>query len=133
MLDNVKEKCTGCEVCTAVCPKKCIAMISDEEGFLYPSINETACIGCGLCENTCHILRKEKTVFDTPKSFVAYNSDEEERKNSSSGGIFALLAKEVLSNSGVVYGVALNDCLVAEHIRIDTREDLYKLQTSKYV
>ena len=62
-----KEKCSGCCTCEQVCPKKCISMESDEEGFLYPSIKESLCIDCGLCEKSCPIQtpimndKREKT------------------------------------------------------------------------
>ena len=39
-----KTQCCGCTACQQICPVKCIAMEPDEEGFLYPKINETACI-----------------------------------------------------------------------------------------
>ena len=35
-IDLVKENCTGCKVCEAVCPKSAIRMKESEDGFLYP-------------------------------------------------------------------------------------------------
>ncbi len=48
-------------------------------------------------------------------------------------GIFSVIANFILDKDGVVYGCAFNDDLVAEHIRIDDKSDLYKLRGSKYV
>ena len=48
-----KSKCSGCSACYSVCPKNCISMIEDEEGFLYPTVNKDDCIECGLCEKVC--------------------------------------------------------------------------------
>ena len=38
-----KAACTGCAACYAVCPESCIEMKADEEGFLYPEVNEEVC------------------------------------------------------------------------------------------
>lgn len=51
-----KELCCGCEACCQICPLKCIEMISDEEGFLYPVINKETCIECGQCRKVCPVL-----------------------------------------------------------------------------
>ena len=48
-----KKECCGCTACLSVCPKQCITMQADEEGFLYPVINREVCIDCGLCEKVC--------------------------------------------------------------------------------
>jgi ferredoxin len=37
----------------AVCPRSAIIMVEDEEGFLYPFINDKLCIKCHLCIGTC--------------------------------------------------------------------------------
>ena len=44
-----KEKCCGCEACKQICPRKCIEFKYDEEGFMYPKINEKDSVDCGLC------------------------------------------------------------------------------------
>lgn len=57
-------------------------------------------------------------------------------KKSSSGGIFAELAKFVLSQNGVVFGCSMErveDGFDVKHIYIENEKDLYKLQGSKYV
>ena len=40
-----KSRCSGCHACANVCPKNCIQMISDEEGFWYPQVDKEKCIG----------------------------------------------------------------------------------------
>lgn len=51
-----KINCCGCTACFNICPKKCISMQPDEEGFLYPVVDKKKCVNCGLCEKVCPIL-----------------------------------------------------------------------------
>lgn len=127
-----KTKCCGCHACYNVCPKNAIEMIEDDKGFKYPNINEDVCINCNLCEKVCPVLKKVE-VENIPVSYACYNKNEEVRKNSSSGGIFTLLAEKILEKNGVIYGASFNDAWLVEHIRIDNKDELYKLQTSKYL
>lgn len=66
--------CTGCAACSQVCPCGAVVMEADEEGFLYPNINEERCSDCGLCRRTCPVNAAfEKTrsiVTDTDGSLV---------------------------------------------------------------
>lgn len=55
-----KSECCGCSVCCALCPKDAIEMYSDEEGFLYPQINEAKCVRCGLCMEVCTFKQAQK-------------------------------------------------------------------------
>ena len=50
-----KEDCCGCTACYAICPMEAISMIEDEEGFLYPKIDDNKCIKCKKCLNVCPI------------------------------------------------------------------------------
>lgn len=54
-----KHNCCGCNACVQKCPKQCITMREDEEGFLYPSVNLDICIDCHLCETVCPCLNQE--------------------------------------------------------------------------
>ena len=84
------------------------------------------------CDKICPV-NNIKEVLNKPKSYACYNIDEEIRKNSSSGGIFTLLADYILDNNGIVYGASFNNEWEVEHIRIDNKKDLEKLRTSKYL
>lgn len=130
-----KGNCTGCYACSLACPKKCIEMKSDSEGFWYPEINKADCIECGKCERVCPVLNgKTKHESSLLKCFAAYNKSEKIRKVSSSGGVFTLLAEEILKQKGVVCGAALSrDCKSVNHIIIDDVSSLPRLRTSKYV
>ena len=66
---DITESCTGCRACEKVCPKHCISMKPDQEGFLYPIIDEDKCIDCGACRKTCP--QNNKVVNGSPLSVYA--------------------------------------------------------------
>lgn len=127
-----KQKCCGCSACEQICPKHCIQMASDRQGFLYPIVDQDNCIDCHLCENVCPLLHqnKEKKPLE---AYAAINTDEKVRSNSSSGGIFTLLAEKTLRLSGVVFGAMFNEQWEVVHGYIENPEELVKLRGSKYV
>lgn len=126
-----KEDCNGCGACALICPKKAIEMKEDEEGFLYPKIDEEKCIKCNKCRSVCSNYPKENNY--EIKAYAAKNKSELERKNSTSGGMFKILAKYVISKKGVVFGVKLNENLVAVHDYGETMEKCKEFSFSKYV
>lgn len=126
------ERCSGCTACSQACPKRCITMQQDAEGFLYPHIDNTKCIKCGRCKVVCPVLHHEHG--DAPRGIYANkNLNEKTRSTSSSGGVFYELAKQFVQNGGVVYGCALDDDMVARHICVEDLQGLEKLKSSKYV
>ena len=129
---NHKSKCCGCTACQQICPVQCIVMTSDEEGFLYPKINEGQCIGCQKCEAVCPI-QTPPLVKGKTQTYVGYAKNEKIRRRSSSGGIFSLAAEYVLKRGGAVFGAAFDDALAVHHICVESEEDLDKLRGSKYV
>lgn len=127
-----KSKCCGCMACVQKCPKQCITMKEDEEGFLYPHVDESLCVSCNLCEKVCSVINQ--TANNEPiKVYAATNNNEEILKQSSSGGIFSLIAEKILDENGVVFGAAFNDKWEVYHTYIEKKEDLCKLRGSKYV
>lgn len=127
-----KEYCTGCTACASVCPKGCIAMASDENGFLCPVIDADQCVSCGLCEKVCPVVNPLKVAVNMPKAYAAYSTDEAVRMQSSSGGVFTEIAKAVLADSGAVYGAAYNEQFEVVHICAESENDLARLRGAKY-
>lgn len=128
-----KEDCCGCTACASICPKNAIIMKEEKEGFLYPSIDKTKCVDCGMCKKICPILNKTRNEKINQKGYIFQYKDENIRKESTSGGFFTAIAEHILDNSGIVYGVSLDKDFVAKHERVSKKEDLWKFRNSKYV
>lgn len=128
-----KNECCGCSACVNVCPRNCISMKRDSEGFEYPEIDKVSCINCNLCEKVCPMLQT-KMSKRVQLAYAAINTNEEVRMKSSSGGLFYSIAKYIISLGGVVFGAALEEnSKRVSHIAVEHIEDLHKLQKSKYV
>lgn len=133
LINGNKEECFGCRACEQICPKRCIQMIEDSEGFLYPSIIKSECIKCNLCIKVCPKNINKEINNSEIKSYVAWNKNLRVRKESSSGGIFSLLANNVLDKNGIVSGATLDNNMNVKHIIISSDKEIYKLRGSKYV
>lgn len=127
-----KQSCCGCTACASICPKGCIAMEADSEGFCYPQIEQSRCINCGLCEKVCPLLHKPQP-HEVLNVYGAKNTDDSVRYTSSSGGMFTLFAQAVLNGGGTVFGAELDADLQVCHTGITEAADLTKLRGSKYV
>lgn len=127
-----KEDCCGCSACARRCPKHCITMKSDNEGFLYPHIDTAACNNCGLCEKICP-MAKPMEPQKPLQTFAACNNNEEIRSKSSSGGVFTLLAEKTITEGGVVFGVKFDEEWMPRFDYSETIEGIAPFRGSKYV
>ncbi len=127
-----KDLCTGCGACFNACPADAIAMQPNEEGFLEPVIDGGKCINCGKCERTCPVLHPDYSNNKSPDCFAAWAADEI-RRDSSSGGVFSVLADYVFENDGYVCGAAFDEEMELRHIITDSPADMPKLRGSKYL
>lgn len=127
-----KKNCCGCSACVQRCPKQCILLKKDDEGFLYPKVDEDKCINCGLCEKVCPILNQTEKI--QPQEVLAVkNPNEKERMASSSGGVFFPLAREVINQGGVVFGAVYDEKWEVHHVYTEKIEDVYPMMGSKYL
>lgn len=123
------ENCCGCTACASSCPNGAINMVSDSEGFAYPQINGSKCIECGICLNACSFGRKESSK--PLQLFAAVSKNNEQRQNSSSGGVFPVLAEITENMGGSVYGAEYDVDFSVHHVR---REHNWQgMCVSKYV
>lgn len=125
--------CSGCGACVAICPKKCISLEEDAQGFLCVSERGASCVDCGLCERVCPF------ITDLPRHTVArsgyYFSDEFSiRCSSSSGGACAVISSKCIEKDipvvGAVYDVRSNS---VHHVIAHGFRDIKALKGSKYL
>lgn len=132
-----KKKCTGCSACSVVCPKNCIIMQEDEEGFLYPKVDISACIHCSKCIKVCPYTNSEFTFKPLSEElalcYAAYNRNEEIRFKSSSGGMFRAFADKIIAEGGVVFGAAFDKNFLVYHSYTETLNGLTSFMGSKYL
>lgn len=125
--------CNGCSACAAACPKGCISMVADGEGFVRPLVDAEACVDCGLCEKVCPVLSAPRMPAGEPTLWAAINENESDRAKASSGGVFVLLARWVLDRDGVVFGAAFQPDFSVAHGYAETEREAMRFCGSKYV
>ena len=124
-------RCCGCGACVSACPASALSLQEDGDGFLYPVCDEGTCTQCGACRAVCGMT---KPVSNAPLAvYAAAERDQEQRKRSTSGGMFAAFATVVLEEGGLVFGAALDEKLEPVHRSISSLSQLPLLQGSKYV
>lgn len=132
-----KEKCCGCGACENICPKSCISMEIDNEGFYYPRIDQQLCINCKMCETVCPAISEINQNAYKKHAIEAYSfiyKNLKIRTISSSGGFFYYLANTVINMGGIVFGAKFFDnCKKVKIVGIEKKEDLMSLMGSKYV
>lgn len=128
------EKCCGCEGCKSICPKSAIKITESIDGFILPEVNPELCIECGLCEKVCPMYHAGIAISSTAgEAYAAVNKNDAELSQSSSGGIFSLVADYVLDEGGFVAGASFDRSLTLHHVVTEDRNDISNLRGSKYL
>lgn len=127
-----KSKCCGCSACVNICPKQCISFDEDIEGFRYPNVDLIRCVNCNLCEKVCPVIN-QNDVKRPQKVYASKNINEEIRLQSSSGGVFSLLAELIIIRGGVVFGARFDENWEVIHDYAETKKGLTVFRGSKYV
>lgn len=130
-INNV-HNCVGCLSCVDRCPKHCIHISNDSLGHIHTHAEETQCINCGLCVKSCPAIQKPD--YRKPnKAYALWRKDDTLRRQSSSGGLAAVLSERMIAEGGIVYGCAFEKPFSIKHIRCSSADELEKLKSSKYV
>lgn len=132
MINITNEKCTGCGACVSVCPTECLSIQISSNGEYRPSLEKNKCIQCNRCNTVCYI---DNSVSTEPigKAFFGWAKNNEERVNSTSGGIAQVLARKILINGGVVCGASSIDISTVKHVIIRDLCKLESIRGTKYV
>lgn len=132
MIQTHNKACTGCTACYAICPTKSITMEADEEGFLFPLIEQHSCIGCNKCEEVCPLGNPPKYEYHD-YCYIAVIDNDEILANCSSGGVFPALADYALAKGGFVCGCVLDEECIVRHTISNDPNDIKEMYKSKYV
>lgn len=133
MLQIIEKKdCSGCTACASICPLHCIQMQRDDEGFLYPVVNEERCIDCGACEKICPV-RMKQPKHAIKEAYVVQDRRDDIRASSSSGGGYTAIAEYIISRDGTAYGAAYDENYRVHHIGVIHARELGGFRGSKYV
>lgn len=140
VLDNsALRECTSCQLCGSVCPKDAIKIGLNRDGFYRPVVNGELCIDCGICTKVCyrfdeHLFMSQGSDLEKYPLYAAWSKDDELVKQTTSGGIGDLLARELISEGYKVVGVIYNDSKErAEHAIAATEEETLPFRGSKYI
>ena len=130
-----RNKCTGCGLCSKICPINCISMKEDTEGFLFPNVNTLKCVNCNKCINNCPVLSDStsSSSFNETQYYAVINKNEDELKLASSGGVFSALADYIIRENGSVCGCVYNQKMEAIHVVTKERKTINQMYGSKYV
>lgn len=127
-----KEKCTGCSACVSVCPKSCLKIVRNVDGFCFPQFVTDKCVNCGVCQKICPVINPKESPEQITMAYAAFTKDSNVRMQSSSGGIFSEISVEMLNQGGVVYGAAHDNQFRVIHKCIKNNADLPVLRGAKY-
>ena len=132
---NDPADCCGCTACASICNHDAITMKPDALGFLYPKIDATKCVECGLCEKVCAFNDYYDTSLNLtePIAYGARQKDLGEVMKSRSGAVFASISDYILEKGGVVYGAGYTDHFRVVHKRATNKEERDEFRGSKYV
>ena len=129
-----RKDCCGCSACEQICGTNAIIMQADKEMFLYPIVNETKCVDCGLCIKVCPVINPCTTDAPYLKTYAGYSSDERIIQYTTSGGFVTTLSHWVIDKGGIVYGVCFNKDFSHTYYSVARHhEQLRAFASSKYI
>lgn len=134
LINQDKALCCGCTACSNICPVKCINMIEDQDGFIYPDVNKDKCINCELCKKVCPFNNSDMLKHQAANECYALTiSNDDILLNSSSGGAFTAIMQAFCDKNYVIFGAEMCDDFVVRHTSAYSIEEASKFRKSKYV
>lgn len=127
-----KKDCCGCYACYNICPKQCIDMKQNKDGFVYPRINNKICINCNLCETVCPIINQYQ-IKNPIACYASKHKNLNIRLNSSSGGICYAFSEWTIYKDGIVFGASMDKELICKHTKAKSKKEITKFFGSKYI
>ena len=128
-----RNECTGCGLCSNICPKQAIEMTEDEiTGHYIPKINEFKCVDCGLCKKKCPSI-KNVSGHEPRITFAAWRNDIDKIKGSSSGGIAACFYENAIKKGYYIVGTCIDENLLVKLKVTNQISDIELFKSSKYV
>lgn len=129
-----KSLCCGCTACASICPKSCITMTPDQDGFDYPVIDKARCINCELCKKVCPFANSARLKNQAAKDCYALAiNDQDILKKSASGGAFSAIMQAFCDRNFIIFGSEMDADLKVKHTFSNSLEDAAKFRKSKYV
>lgn len=128
-----EDNCTGCSACLNACPQDAVRMVENHEGFIMPCVNAASCIKCGKCVAVCPVLNNFDNGNAKLPSAFAFQAPDAIRAESSSGGMFTVLASIILSKGGVVCGAIFDKEFGVHHAIAQNIAEMAPMRSSKYV
>lgn len=127
--------CCGCTACASICAHDAISMKPDAMGFLYPEVDKSKCVDCGLCDKVCAFNDNydQSLNLPQPEAYGARHKDMNEVETSRSGAAFIAISDWILAHRGAVYGAGYTDHFRVVHKRATTKEERDEFKGSKYV
>lgn len=129
-----KEKCCGCSACLNICPVNAIEM-KKIEGFSYPVIDQNKCISCGQCITVCNCTGEMGRRYEKlpPKAYLYASRDRSILSQTTSGGFFSQLAKDVIEAGGTVFAPAFDEHWKLPFVSVRSLDGIQRIRGSKYV
>ena len=135
ILDYSDNYCTGCSVCTEICPTNAIDYVLSKEGFYEAVIDKEKCIMCGKCKKVCIKFEENKGKnINEGTLYSAQSTNKDTVLSCTSGGIAYEISKYGIENEYKIVGVVFDyNQNIAKTVIVDNMEDLELLKGSKYL
>ena len=129
-----RQSCSGCGACAQACSYNALSMQADEEGFLYPTLDPSKCVQCGLCSLICPMIneRHQENTYKEATAYLATTNDKKFSIHSATIGICTWLSQTYVHSQGKAFGVILDETeWKAKHVCADNLELVEKMRNSK--